>query len=151
MANQYQQVGPMGTYERPPVGMQMKRRNVISVWLLLPLITLGVYPLVWYYLIHREMQEFDPRAKINPVGSLLTMIFGVVLCGIPPLVSFYNTGKRIADAQRAAGLAPTCSGLVGLLLSFVLGLGVLYYQVELNKIVDQYGNAPARGPVQLAV
>lgn len=134
----------------PAVGAQMKARNVFVVWILLPLITFGIYHVVWYYIIHAEMKEFDPRAKVDPVGSVLTILFGGVLCGIPPLISYYNTGKRIANAQRAAGLPQTCNPLIGLLLMFVVGLGALYYQSELNKVVDRYGVAP-RTPVQLAV
>jgi Domain of unknown function (DUF4234) len=129
----------------------MKQRNVVAVWLGLPLITLGIYTFVWYYKIHDEMKRFDPRAEINPAGSLLTYMFGGFLCFIPPLVSFFNTGKRIANAQRAAGLPQTCTPVVGLLLSFVFGLGVLYYQGELNKIVAHYGNVAPGSPIQLAV
>lgn len=135
----------------PPVGKQMKQRNVFAVWIGLPLITLGIYHLVWYYTIHEEMKEFDPReTKINPAGSLLTIMFGWILCGIPPLVSYYNTGTRIANAQRAAGLPQTCNPVVGLLLMFVFSLGTLYYQGELNKITEHYGSVPVGSPVQLA-
>ncbi|MFI9309338.1 DUF4234 domain-containing protein [Streptomyces triculaminicus] len=130
-------------------GLSMKRRNAWGVWLGLPLITIGIYGLVWYYKIHKEMAEFDSRRKISPGGSLLTMIFGGYLL-IPPFVSFYNTGKRIADAQRAAGLQPTCSGGLGLLLCFVLGLGSFYYQNELNKVVDRYGQIQPGTQVPLA-
>jgi hypothetical protein len=138
-------------YGPPPVGKQMKQRNVFAVWIGLPLITLGIYHLVWYYMIHEELKEFDPReTQINPVGSLLTIMFGWILCGIPPLVSYYNTGKRIAKAQQAAGLAQTCNPVVGLLLMFVFSLGTLYYQGELNKITEHYGSVPEGSPVQLA-
>lgn len=131
-------------------GLAMKRRNIFAVWLGLPLITLGIYGLVWYYKIHKEMAEFDSRRKISPAGSLLTMIFGGWLLFIPPLVSVYNCGKRIADAQRSAGLQPTCSGGLGLLFVFVLGLFPLYYQSELNKVVDHYRQAPPGTQVPLA-
>jgi hypothetical protein len=138
-------------YGPPPVGKQMRRRDVVLTWLVFPLITLGIYHLVWYYSIQAEMKEFDPReTKINPVGSLLTILFGWILCGIPPLVSYYNTGKRIANAQRAAGLPQTCNPLVGLLLMFVFSLGILYHQTELNKVTENYPNTPAGAPVQLA-
>ena len=145
-------VPPQAAYSGPPpVGMQMKRRNAFGVWLGLPLITLGIYTLVWYYKIHNEMKNFDPReTKINPAGSLLTLMFGGFLCGIPPLVSLYNTGTRIANAQRAAGLPQTCAPALGLVLTLLFGAGTLYYQSELNTIVAHYGNAPAGGPVQLA-
>ncbi|MET4049550.1 uncharacterized protein YsxB (DUF464 family) [Rhodococcus sp. UYP5] len=49
------------------------------------------------------------------------------------LVSYYNTGHRIKNPQGAAGVEPTCSAVVGLLLCFVLGLQSLYYQVHLNE------------------
>jgi uncharacterized protein DUF4234 len=135
----------------PPVGAQMKRRNVFAVWLGLPLITLGIYGIVWYYKIHKEMKEFDPRAPINPVNSLLAVTFGALLCGIPPLVSFYNTGTRIANAQRAAGLPQTCTPVLGVVLAICFGVGSLYYQGELNKVMQHYGDAPAGSPVQLAI
>ena len=134
----------------PPVGAQMKQRNIFAVWLL-PVVTFGIYGLVWYYKIHNEMKQFDPRAKIDPTGSLLTVMFGGFLCLIPPLVSYYNTGQRIANAQRAAGLPQTCAPILGLVLNFLAGVGGLYYQAELNKIIVHYGSVPPGSPVQLAV
>ncbi len=70
---------------------------------------------------------------------------------IPAWISLYNTGKRIATAQRAAGMPASCNPLVGLLLSFVFGLGILYYQSELNKITDSYQHAPEGTQVPLYV
>ncbi len=69
---------------------------------------------------------------------------------IAPLISYYNTGNRIADAQRAAGLQPTCSSVVGLLLTFVFGLQSLYYQMELNKITARYNDVEQGTVVPLA-
>jgi hypothetical protein len=133
----YAQVAPIPIPLPVPTGLAMKRRNPVGVWLGLPLITLGIYQLVWYYKIHREMAEFDRRRAISPAGPLLVLIF-LGWTVIAPLVSWYNTGNRIRQAQRAAGVQPECSAAVGLLLMFVFGLGVLYYQVQLNRIVDAY-------------
>lgn len=132
-----------------PTGLAMKRRNPVTAWLLWPLLTLGIYHLVWYYKIHREMAEFDRRRTIPVVGPMLVLL----LLGwtvIAPLVSYYNAGDRIRNAQRAAGIPATCSPVVGLLLSFLAGANIVYYQVELNKIVDRYG-APEGSQIQLAV
>jgi uncharacterized protein DUF4234 len=125
--------------ERPPVvadGLQMKRRDPIGVWIGLPLLTLGVYHLVWYYKIHKELAMFDRRRVVPVVGPMLVLLL-LWWTVVAPLVSYYGTGKRIAAAQRAAGLPVTCSGGSGLLLMFVLGAGVIYYQSELNKVVLQ--------------
>jgi hypothetical protein len=116
----------------------MKRRNPLAVWIGLPLITLGIYHFVWYYKIHREMGDFDRRRPIATIGPVLVLIF-LSWTVIAPLISYYRTGNRIVDSQRAAGLPETCVPIVGVLLMLVLGLGTLYYQVELNKVVDRYG------------
>ncbi|MEU6095809.1 DUF4234 domain-containing protein [Streptomyces sp. NPDC047079] len=123
-------------------GLAMKRRGPVAVWLGLPLVTLGIYQLVWYYKIHRELQEFDRRRTLSPAGSVLVMIFlGWTL--IAPLVSYHNTGKAIANAQRAAGLPVTCSPAASTWLAFVFGLNIWYMQRQLNLVVDAYpGVAP---------
>ncbi|MFE1915271.1 DUF4234 domain-containing protein, partial [Streptomyces anandii] len=122
-----------------PTGLAMKRRGPVAVWLGLPLVTLGIYQLVWYYKIHKELQEFDRRRVLNPTGSLLVMIFlGWTL--IAPLISFHNTGKAIADAQRAAGLPVTCSPAASTFLAFVFGLNTWYMQRQLNLVVAAYGD-----------
>jgi Domain of unknown function (DUF4234) len=119
-------------------GLQMKRRNPAAVWLGLPLITLGIYHFVWYYKIHVEMQDFDRRRRVPTVGPVLVLIL-LSWTVIAPLISYYRTGERIVESQRAAGIPITCVPVIGMLLTFVFGLNTLYYQVELNKVVDAYG------------
>lgn len=121
-------------------GLAMKRRHPAAVWLGLPLITLGIYTYVWYYKINKEMAEFDRRRAISPSGPLLVIIF-LSWTVIAPIISFNNTGKRIQNAQRAAGLVPSCSPTLCWLLWFVFGLNTLYMQIQLNKIVDTYPGA----------
>lgn len=69
---------------------------------------------------------------------------------LAPLVSYYNCGTRIRNAQRAAGLQATCSPGIGMVLMLVFGLGILYYQMELNKIIDSY-DVPEGQQIQLQV
>ncbi|GLX47789.1 hypothetical protein Shyhy01_07390 [Streptomyces hygroscopicus subsp. hygroscopicus] len=130
-------------------GLAMKRRGPVAVWLGLPIVTLGIYQLVWYYKIHKELQEFDRRQTLNPAGSMLVLFFlGWTL--IAPLVSYHNTGKAIANAQRAAGLPVTCSPAVSMWLAFVFGLNIWYMQRQLNLVVDAYPGAAPGTEVQLA-
>ena len=106
----------------------MKGRNAFLVWLVWPILTLGIYGLVWYYKIHKEMLQFDPRQPIKPAGSLLTIMFGWIII-VPPFISYFNTGNRIANAQRAAGLTPTANPWIGCILLFIFELTPLYYLV----------------------
>jgi Domain of unknown function (DUF4234) len=124
-----------------------KRRNVLGVWLGLPLITLGIYSLVWWYKINKETR-FNPRTKVSPGLALLAVTLGCFLL-IPPFVSIYKTGQRIADAQRAAGVGSSCNGVIGIALMFVFGLYPLYYQAEMNKIPDSYPGASTGDRVPL--
>jgi hypothetical protein len=136
---------PVGRSGQPvAAGLQMKRRDPVAAWLLLPLVTLGIYHLVWYYKIHAEMGQFDRRRAVSPAGPMLVLLF-LGWTFIAPCVSYYGCGKRIANTQRAAGLPVTCSPGVGLLLMFCFGLGIFYYQSELNKVVDSYGEATTPG------
>ena len=127
-----------------------KTRNIFLVWLVWPLITLGIYFFVWYYKVNREARDFDPRIEVSPGVSVIAVLFGWIII-VPPFVSIYRTGERIATMQRSAGLEPTCIPLVGLLLTFVLHLESLYYQYELNRIWKHYGNPPEGAPVKLEV
>ncbi len=120
-----------------------KTRNIFLVWLVWPLITLGIYTYVWWYKINREARDFDSRIEVNPVLSLLAVLAGWIII-VPPFVSVYRTGNRIARMQEAAGLQPTCNGWIGLILGFVFSLYSLYYQSELNKIWAHLGY-PAEG------
>ncbi|MDQ2757117.1 MAG: DUF4234 domain-containing protein [Actinomycetota bacterium] len=143
---------PTAPYAAPPAalatGSAIKRRNVVAVWLGLPLVTLGIYTWVWWYKINAEMGRLDPRRPVSAGTSLLAITLGSFLI-VPPYISVYNTGKRIAQRQHAVGIGSSCSPVIGVLLVFVFGLYSLYYQSELNKISDHLGSPPAGTPVRL--
>jgi fatty acid desaturase len=117
--------------------------KVRSPWAvaLLPIITLGIYHLVWWYKVNREARDFDNRIKADPLMSLLAITIGGFII-IPPFVSIYNTGNRIKEMQRVSGIQGTCNPWVGILLVFFAGLHALYYQMELNRVWDRYDNPP---------
>jgi hypothetical protein len=56
---------PAGGPPIPPgsaeVGVIGKHRNPFLARLVWPLITLGIYHLVWWYKINREVRDFDQR------------------------------------------------------------------------------------------
>jgi hypothetical protein len=157
---QHQQQGYQGGYSPAPAhqqqqapvaraaGYNMKRRNPVGAWLGLPIITLGIYGLVWFYKVHAELFGYDRRTGDAAMNALLSMLFGGITLGIWPLVMWVKLGGRIAQAQRAAGLQASCSGGMGFLLG-IFGFGVLYYQIQLNKVVDRYGETPAGQQVSL--
>jgi hypothetical protein len=131
-------------------GRAGKTRNIFLVWLIWPLITLGIYHFVWWYKINREARDFDDNIKVEPMLSLLAILIGWVII-VPPFVSIYRTGDRIGKMQDDAGMDVSCSGLLGLVLSFLAGLHSLYYQYELNRIWARLGNPQEGSLVALPV
>jgi hypothetical protein len=121
-------------------GRMGKSRNIFLVWLIWPLITLGVYHFVWWYKINREAQDLDAGIEVSPAIAVVAVTLGALII-VPPWVSIFKTGDRIAQMQSAAGMPATCNGLLGLVASFFFGLHALYYQNELNKIWTYLGGA----------
>jgi hypothetical protein len=104
---------------------------------LLPIVTLGIYHLVWWYRINRELRDYG-RAKgydlgQNPTNSLLALFPGAFII-VPPLVSYWRGTQRVQGAARLAGKDPV-NGWLALLLYLVLAIGFwAYLQSSLNAI-----------------
>jgi hypothetical protein len=114
-----------------------KKRNIVAVWLGLPLITLGIYSYVWIYKVNDEARRFLRDESIRPAISVLAFIPGFILL-VPPFVAIYRLGKRIRRMEEAAGVPGRTSAGIGLLLGFIYSLDSLYYQDHLNSIWDRY-------------
>jgi hypothetical protein len=109
-------------------GPRGRTRSPIGGWLLL-IPTFGIYYLFWYHNINRELRDYDPSVKVKPGLAVLSLFIPLV-----GLVSIYNTGNRIRQAQATSGGAPEASGLLGLLASIVFALNVPYYSAQLNRV-----------------
>ena len=104
---------------------------------LLPIVTLGIYHLVWWYRINCELRDYG-RARgydlgQNPTNSLLALFPGGLII-IPALISYWRGVKRVQGAARVAGLEPV-NGWIALILYLLLAPGFwAYLQVSLNDI-----------------
>ncbi|HEY6532074.1 MAG TPA: DUF4234 domain-containing protein [Acidimicrobiales bacterium] len=120
-----------------PLGVRTvgKTRNPWGVWGL-SIITLGIYYLYWYYKINSEVRDYDKSIEVDPAIATVAQFIPIA-----SLISFWNCGGRINRTQQTAGSSERCSQLAGLLLMvFVLGTGIVYYQSQLNKVWDLHGN-----------
>jgi uncharacterized protein DUF4234 len=114
-----------------------KRRNIVGVWLGLPLITLGIYNYVWHYKVNNEARRYLRDNSIRPGISLLAITLGAFLI-IPPFVSVYRTCSRIQRMEQQAGVTGRIEPVLGLILIFIFGLHSLYMQSHLNAIWDAH-------------
>jgi hypothetical protein len=88
----------------------------------LAVVTLGIYYLVWYYSINRELRDYGESfaQPKNPLGdspglSLLAITLGGFLL-IPPFISTWRTFRHIRKAEELAGLQDRISELGGFAL-----------------------------------
>lgn len=114
----------------------MKVRNPWAV-ALLPFATLGVYHLVWWYRVNRELRDYGDAKGVDlgqsPTKSLLALFPGGLLI-VPALVSYYRGFHRVQDATEIAG-KELPSGWIGLALYLLLSPAMwAYMQVSLNQI-----------------
>lgn len=113
------------------------RVKIRSPWAvaLLPIITLGIYHLVWWYRINRELRDYG-RAKgydlgQDPTASLLALFPGGIII-VPALVTYWRGTKRVQGAARIAGTEPP-NGWIALILYLLIALGFYaYVQMSLN-------------------
>jgi Domain of unknown function (DUF4234) len=122
--------------EEIPVGStSVKIRSPFGVFVL-ALVTLGIYYLVWYYKVNRELRD-AAGADVDPFVALLAITIGWVII-VPPFVSWYRTFERIQQAQRQAGLTSEANPVLGFILYVIalyfLPVELLYAQDELNKL-----------------
>jgi hypothetical protein len=118
---------------------EVKQRNLWAV-ALLPFITLGIYNLVWWYRINRELRDFGQAKGVdlgqNPTNSLLAFFPGGLIV-IPALVSLWRGTKRVQAASQTAGKEPL-SGWIALILYLLLAPALwAYIQSSLNDIWQQ--------------
>jgi Domain of unknown function (DUF4234) len=104
---------------------------------LLPIITLGIYHLVWWYRVNRELSDFG-RARghdlgQNPTNSVLAVFPGGLII-VPALVSYWRGGQRMQAAARVGRQEPL-NGWIAIILFLVISIGLwAYMQSELNKL-----------------
>ena len=123
-------------------GAEVKIRRPWVVFVL-SIVTFGIYYLVWYYKINRELRDFgrglhQPNPlDVSPGVALLAVSLGAFLI-VPPFVSMWRTFKRIARAQELAGLERRISHVMGFVLFLIalvlLPFEVAYAQHHLNRL-----------------
>ena len=120
-----------------------KIRSPIAAFLLV-FVTLGIYYLVWYYKINRELRDLgratgqEERLGRSPFTSLMAITLGWLIL-VPPFVSMYRTLRRVEAAQEINGTAgETISVWLGFVLYlvgvFTFPVEVIYAQSELNRL-----------------
>ena len=83
----------------------VKERSPLGVWLLI-VVTLGIYGLVHWYKINREMRDYSQEAGAplgnDPTASLLALFPGGILI-VPAIWTWVTTTQRAQAVRRLVG------------------------------------------------
>lgn len=134
---------------------QAKIRNIFAV-ALLPYVTFGIYFLVWWYKINKEMVELGRKRGTtelgdNPTMSLIAYFPGAILI-VPAIMTLIGTYKRAKLAQQIAGV-PESNQLNGWMYAIALlvisPVAAAYLQDGMNKTWEaDSGRLAAAAPAQ---
>ncbi len=104
---------------------------------LLPIITLGIYHLVWWYRINRELRDYGKSKGYDlgqsPTNSTLALFPGGIII-IPALITYWRGTKRVQGAARVAAKDPVNGWLCLILYLFIAPAFWAYIQVSLNTV-----------------
>jgi hypothetical protein len=115
---------------------------------LLPIITLGIYHLVWWYRINRELRDYGYAKENdlgqNPTNSLLALFPGGIII-VPALVTYWRGFHRVQTASSLAGQEQP-NGWIALILYILIAPAFwAYMQVTLNDIWRQEADPDVAG------
>lgn len=130
-------------------GVSVRKRHPWGVWGL-TLVTLGIYGIVWWFKINRELRDYSAAVgrplDNNPHLAWLAVFPGGVVL-VPPFFTAVYTARRIRAVQEMiAGrqIQEVDSWIAGILTAvWVLLLGILgwfigpYFQGALNAMWDE--------------
>ncbi len=112
----------------------------------LALITFGIYYIVWYYKINRELRDYG--IGTSPVTSVIAITLGAIVI-VPPFVSTWNTLGRIEQAEEKAGSETRISrglGFIFYLIALIfLPFELPYMQEHLNNVWKRAASATSPG------
>lgn len=119
---------PMGG----PIGPIGKVRST-GMCILLAIVTLGIYPLVWYVMVHGEMKDHAKSGLGGGLAFVLAFFVGIVMPFITP--------HEIEDLYKRRGQESPVSAVTGLwvlLLGWCFGLGAIIWFVKVNGALNDY-------------
>jgi F0F1-type ATP synthase membrane subunit c/vacuolar-type H+-ATPase subunit K len=96
---------------------------------LLFIVTIGIYGLVWYYKVHKEMKEHAGEGIGGGIAVLLGLLVGFVM----PFLTSSETGKLF----ERRGQRPPVSGITGLWILLPL-VGSIVWFVKTNGALNAY-------------
>lgn len=99
----------------------MIRERSFLVFLLLTVVTCGIYPIIFYCLMNEDMNIIcNGDGKDNP-NCIIVILLMFITCGIYGIIWMYNQANRLQDEGNRYGLNIREDGTT-ILLWYLLGI-----------------------------
>jgi Domain of unknown function (DUF4234) len=118
-------------------GAEVKVRHPWGVWGL-GIITLGIYHLVWWYKINREMRDYSAAAGRplgnDPTASVLAVFPGGIII-VPAIWTVVTTSRRVREVREivSGSASGDPNGFLAAVLTFLWGLQTVYIGYGINE------------------
>lgn len=93
-----------GGYQNTSNAGRLETNRSLGVYILLSLITLGIYSWFFIYSIARDVNTACQNDGQKTGGLVKFVILSIVTCGIYPIIWEYNLGNRLAENSKRYGL-----------------------------------------------
>lgn len=114
----------------------MIQKRSIGLCIVLSIITLGIYSIYWFVMLHNEAKAAAGETEGTSAG--VAFLLSLITCGIYGFYWNYKQGEKLDKAYADRGL-PTGSRSVVYLVLSIFGLSIISYalmQDSLNKIAE---------------
>ena len=114
------------------VPIELFKIRSTGMCVLLTIVTLGFYPIFWYYGVHNEMKRHSGQGLGGGLALVLAIFAGFVM----PFV----TSSEIGNLYKAKGSPAPVSGVTGLwyLPGFLIIVGPLIWFIKTNEALNPY-------------
>lgn len=109
----------------------MRNQRSIPMYIILSLVTCGLFALYWFVVLTDETNEVSGETQL--AGGVVALILTVITCGIYGWYWAYKMGEKVDIIKSRTGKPAGNTGILFIILQ-VLGLGVIVYALAQDAL-----------------
>lgn len=128
--------------------MPVFQKRSIPLYIVLSIVTCGIFYLYWYYCIARDFYDSNTPNRVD-MSPIMVIVLNIITCHIYGIYMYYKWGKQSPEVMAMYGRQGEDKSLMYLLLT-IFGLDIIsicIIQSDFNSLADggtppTYGQAP---------
>lgn len=114
----------------------MPTRRSIPVYIILTIVTCGLFGLYWFVVLSDDVNTLSRHE--NDTSGIMALLFTIITCNIYGIYWMYRLGVKVDEARGIQGRGSSDNGILYLIL-YLFGFGIVVYaliQNEINKLIE---------------